>query len=348
MQTDEDLALEMDEVKLDQIVTEIEQSATNGTGTADQDRGKIKLAEDQVDSGTSKQSEDKERLLQDSQNEDDIEIDMNEAEMEEYFKNIEILDEILGLTGEKTGATEDDAKKVEESHENCNVKESQKQFYKNSKEKENNLKKEFRAIAMLCGEAVTHKETILDKLRLNCCKETKNDDEIDTENLGFIDIELLKQLIIRLEKYSLLPVMFNCCRRQKDKDYSNALYIIGNNAKKEAERIKLEEVLDTLPKQLTFECFKKFREEVDEDWKAARERRSVKVGRKKGQGIDINERVKGVRAVAFFKVIGIGKRIIAWPPPMFIPLLTLLQAIVFGIQQNNQTIEDSLQFDTTK
>ena len=135
--------------------------------------------------------------------------------------------------------------------------------------------------------------------------------------------------------------------------YDKIIYFDGDSKKEESERSKLESVLDgtgVCKGQLTFKHFKKFREEVDQEinlfHQAAKENQSTWYGEK--EKVAPKAEVKGLRAVAFFKIIGVGKVIKIWPPPLFIPLITLLQVIIFGLQQTSSSIKKDLQFDTAK
>lgn len=53
-------------------------------------------------------------------------------------------------------------------------------------------------------------------------------------------------------------------------------------------------------------------------------------------------------AVNYFKIIENGKRIYKWPPPVFFPLLTLVQLVLFVVIQAKTGIAEALEFDTTK
>ena len=157
------------------------ETLTNGKFRGDGEVNESNHPPDEGDFPWPKKSEEEKKLLQKqaSQDNDDLgDVVMDDAELQEYYKNIEILDEILGITDTK-------------------VKDSEKKYYKNSKEKEKNLKNEFTAIARLCGKVTEN--------TIKCCITIENDDETDADDLGTIDIEVLKKVITRLEKRSPLP-----------------------------------------------------------------------------------------------------------------------------------------------
>jgi len=55
-------------------------------------------------------------------------------------------------------------------------------------------------------------------------------------------------------------------------------------------------------------------------------------------------REKGL--IKYFTVIENGKKIVKWPPPVFIPLLTLVQLVLFVVHEVGPNLEETLQFDT--
>ena len=55
-------------------------------------------------------------------------------------------------------------------------------------------------------------------------------------------------------------------------------------------------------------------------------------------------REKGL--IKYFTVIENGKKIVKWPPPVFIPVLTLLQLVLFVVHEFDPDLEEMLQFDT--
>merc|ERR1719264_1675125 len=140
-------------------------------------------------------------------------------------------------------------------------------------------------------------------------------DEVDAEDARTIAIKALKQLIGRMET---------------DKNPMNIIPVAGEaKMAMKAERNKLYEVLDAMKTAregfISYKEFKMFVQEAEAEKSA-------------------NDDSKKSKLVEYFVAMEHGKKMVKWPPPMFIPTISLVQMVFFFCASSEDV--HRLQFDT--